>query len=252
MARPWMDLGGQCGSSGMTAAPMGPPVSPGLQSPTIKSMMENPRARLSSLEPPHVPLQVEDIARSKTPPLRPQSPQRHHRRVNSAPRLVKETLDASFSESEAGERRVNQYLLKEEIGRGSFGRVFLGMDVNTGQEYALKEFSKTKLRKRSKSLIIRRERPPMSSHAAVGTGGGASGNGHATPSAGALKRPMGPVKRPSASDIHEQEVQNDALFLIRGEVAIMKKLDHENLVGLYEVLDDPKTDSLFMGELKSN
>ena len=38
----------------------------------------------------------------------------------------------------------------------------------------------------------------------------------------------------------------DALFLIREEIAIMKKLDHPNLVSLIEVLDDPEEDSLYM------
>lgn len=39
---------------------------------------------------------------------------------------------------------------------------------------------------------------------------------------------------------------HDALFLIRQEIAIMKKLDHPNLVQLIEVLDDPEEDSLYM------
>jgi [calcium/calmodulin-dependent protein kinase] kinase len=36
--------------------------------------------------------------------------------------------------------------------------------------------------------------------------------------------------------------------LVKTEVAIMKKLNHQNLVKLYEVLDDPKGDSLYMGK----
>jgi len=39
---------------------------------------------------------------------------------------------------------------------------------------------------------------------------------------------------------------SDALYLIREEVAIMKKLNHPNLVQLIEVLDDPEEDSLYM------
>jgi [calcium/calmodulin-dependent protein kinase] kinase len=38
----------------------------------------------------------------------------------------------------------------------------------------------------------------------------------------------------------------DALYLIREEVAIMKKLNHPNLVQLIEVLDDPEEDTLYM------
>lgn len=39
---------------------------------------------------------------------------------------------------------------------------------------------------------------------------------------------------------------SDALYLIREEIAIMKKLSHPNLVQLIEVLDDPEEDSLYM------
>ncbi|KAJ0285005.1 hypothetical protein CBS470a_006596 [Colletotrichum nupharicola] len=39
---------------------------------------------------------------------------------------------------------------------------------------------------------------------------------------------------------------SDALFFIRQEIAIMKKLNHPNLVQLIEVLDDPEEDSLYM------
>lgn len=40
--------------------------------------------------------------------------------------------------------------------------------------------------------------------------------------------------------------QADALYLIREEIAIMKKLNHPNLVQLIEVLDDPEEDSLYI------
>lgn len=38
----------------------------------------------------------------------------------------------------------------------------------------------------------------------------------------------------------------DPLHLIRQEVAIMKKLNHPNLVQLIEVLDDPEEDSMYI------
>lgn len=39
---------------------------------------------------------------------------------------------------------------------------------------------------------------------------------------------------------------NNSLDLIKEEIAIMKKLHHNNLVALIEVLDDPEEDSLYM------
>ncbi|CAD6908642.1 unnamed protein product [Tilletia controversa] len=41
-------------------------------------------------------------------------------------------------------------------------------------------------------------------------------------------------------------LETDPLFLIRHEIAILKKLNHPNVVKLYEVLDDPSQDSLYM------
>ena len=51
------------------------------------------------------------------------------------------------------------------------------------------------------------------------------------------------MKQLSQNDAAEAK---DALFLIREEIAIMKKLNHPNLVQLIEVLDDPEEDSLWM------
>ena len=55
-----------------------------------------------------------------------------------------------------------------------------------------------------------------------------------------------PMHRRAASDIHKDEQGDNPLYLIREEIAIMKKLNHLNLVSLYEVLDDPSEDSLYM------
>ncbi|KAK8048361.1 CAMKK/CAMKK-META protein kinase [Apiospora phragmitis] len=51
------------------------------------------------------------------------------------------------------------------------------------------------------------------------------------------------MKQLSQNDAAEAK---DALFLIWEEIAIMKKLNHPNLVQLIEVLDDPEEDSLWM------
>lgn len=62
-----------------------------------------------------------------------QSPIRHHRRAPSKTRGVKETLNArsqygSSDDDGSSVHRINQYIIKQEIGRGSFGAVHLAVD----------------------------------------------------------------------------------------------------------------------------
>jgi [calcium/calmodulin-dependent protein kinase] kinase len=88
---------------------------------------------------------------------------------------------------------------------------------------AVKEFSKSRLRKRAQSNLLRRP----STRRRVG----------------GLPARLGfnsPLHRHSNSD------ENNSLDLIKEEIAIMKKLNHPNLVSLIEVLDDPEEDSLYM------
>ncbi|KAL9099295.1 MAG: hypothetical protein Q9163_005182 [Psora crenata] len=163
-----------------------------------------------------------------------ESPLRHHCRKHSSAREVKETLHArseyTNSQDDGGGaiHRINQYLIKQEIGRGSFGAVHLAVDQH-GTEYAVKEFSKSRLRKRAQSNILRRP------HAGRRPGHIAAGSGLNSP-----------LHRQSTSEMQEQEGQANPLFLIKEEIAIMKKLNHVNLVSLIEVLDVPDEDSLYM------
>lgn len=161
-----------------------------------------------------------------------QSPLRHHRRTSSRTQRVKETLDAhshygSSSDDGSAINRVNQYIIKQEIGRGSFGSVHLAED-QYGTEFAIKEFSKSRLRRRAQSNLLRgphQKRP--STHLTAGPNFNIPIH----------RSPQNSSSPPSASG---------SLDLIKEEIAIMKKLDHNNLVSLIEVLDDPDEDSLYM------
>jgi [calcium/calmodulin-dependent protein kinase] kinase len=92
---------------------------------------------------------------------------------------------------------------------------------------AVKKFSKARLRKRAQSIILRN---------------GPRGPGRILPRAG-FGAPDAPNVRLSKQEADEA---NDSLVFIRQEIAIMKKLNHPNLVQLIEVLDDPDEDSLYM------
>ncbi|ORE09606.1 Pkinase-domain-containing protein [Rhizopus microsporus var. microsporus] len=130
--------------------------------------------------------------------------------------IVVETLGATTSETEEGLRKINNYLLKKEIGRGAFGTVHLGIDEITKKEYAIKEFSKSRLRKKEQMDQFRRS---------------------------------GPRRRLAGLGVNRQQAvkgSENPLDLVRGEIAILKKLDHPHVVRLFEVLDDPSGDSLYM------
>ncbi|CAG8515208.1 12441_t:CDS:10 [Ambispora leptoticha] len=151
-----------------------------------------------------------------------------HRREPSVKHEVKTSLNASVTETQDGERCLNNYILKEIIGHGAYGTVNLAVDKVTGTKYvwvlshfvfwAIKEFSKSRLRKKDKSNTYRRSR------------GGWRG------------RRGAPMPPPPSGD----NDTSNPLYLIRVEVAILKKLNHPNVVKLYEVMDDPDNDSLYM------
>jgi len=107
--------------------------------------------------------------------------------------------------------QLNQYLLKDEIGKGSYGLVKLAYNESDHTHYAMKILSKKKLIK--KAGFMRRPPPRR----------GAAGPAKAAPA----KAPN-PLER------------------VYIEIAILKKLSHPNVVKLIEVLDDPEQDNLYM------
>ncbi|KAK2009828.1 Pkinase-domain-containing protein [Colletotrichum eremochloae] len=201
---------------------------PGMPSPTIAVGFHGEGS--AETRPP-LPAYISD---STAQPTKFQSPLRHHRRTPSAHREVKETLNAvteygAESHDGSSHHRINQYMIKEEIGRGSYGAVHLATD-QFGTEYAVKEFSKVRLRKRAQSNILRQgaRRPQRFAHRV------------------SLNAPLSPHFGDFGQETKAGWNVNDALFFIREEIAIMKKLNHPNLVQLIEVLDDPEEDSLYM------
>ncbi|KAK1827916.1 kinase-like domain-containing protein [Podospora conica] len=208
--------------------------------PQHPTASDNPDAR-SGLLSPDFPYQFHGDSQTTPPPAPPRSapadmqhfhsPMRHHKRTPSAHREVKETLNAQFkyTNDESDERthhQINQYTIRDEIGRGSFGAVHVATD-QYGHEYAVKEFSKVRLRKRAQSSLLR-QGPKRFNNFPGRAGFGA---------------PDTPNVRLSSYKAAEA---SDSLHLIREEIAIMKKLAHPNLVQLIEVLDDPLEDSLYM------
>ncbi|KAK3820317.1 MAG: kinase-like domain-containing protein [Benniella sp.] len=130
--------------------------------------------------------------------------------LSRPPIEVKETLNASVTKTAHG-KMVGQYVLKRVLGQGAYGIVHLGYNVEDHANFAIKEFSKSKLRKKKGRANLFK---------------------------------LGPGRRrgPAATT----DDSNAPLELIRGEIAILKKLNHDNIVKLYEVLDASAEDSMFM------
>lgn len=130
----------------------------------------------------------------------------------SSPRLPRRPTVESHHVSITGLQdcvQLNQYTLKDEIGKGSYGVVKLAYNESDNTYYAMKVLSKKKL---IRQAGFPRRPPPRGTR----------------PALGGCVQPRGPI---------EQVYQ---------EIAILKKLDHPNVVKLVEVLDDPNEDHLYM------
>ncbi|OAV86612.1 CAMKK/CAMKK-META protein kinase [Puccinia triticina 1-1 BBBD Race 1] len=175
-------------------------------------------------------------------PSRLKRPSLHHAPATPAPLPVppspshpsppfRQTLHASLSQDglDSGQRRLNQYLLLKTIGRGSFGSVELAQDTSiVGPDaapgkalYAIKEYSKSRMRKRARILNHRSRIMSRS----------ASSN----------QSPTQPTRLLSES--------SEGILLVKEEVAIMKKLSHPNIVSLLEVIDTDQDSLFFVLEL---
>lgn len=104
--------------------------------------------------------------------------------------------------------QLNQYRLMQSIGQGSYGIVKLAYNAEDDTHYAMKILSKKKLLKK----------------------------------AGMFGR-MAPQRNKSASG---RPPETNPLDRVYREIAILKKLDHPNVVKLVEVLDDPVEDHLYL------
>jgi len=145
-------------------------------------------------------------------PIYPNLPYSPYSSPCSSPRVkrkpLKETRTVS-TEHNGDYVQLNQYKLQGVVGQGSYGIVKLAYNEEEDAHYAMKILSKKKLKK--KAGIFGRKAPCRK-----GSGG---------------------------TKIKTAENPLDKVYR---EIAIMKKLDHPNVVKLVEVLDDPEDDQLYM------
>ncbi|KNC71121.1 hypothetical protein SARC_16342, partial [Sphaeroforma arctica JP610] len=108
------------------------------------------------------------------------------------------------------QEKINQYVVLGDLGRGAQGVVKKALNEKDGRKYAIKMISKKKLKR---NIMFKRNilRPPGARRSLV------------LPPNAALK---------SAEDDE-----------MKKEIAILKKLDHPNIVKCVEIMDDPEEDN---------
>ncbi|KAJ2481737.1 hypothetical protein IWW56_001546 [Coemansia sp. RSA 2131] len=136
---------------------------------------------------------------------------------------IKYTIAAQVGENTHGVIVVGNYTVVKELGRGSFGTVYQVKCAKTGAEYAMKEYHKSGLRRRQQSDLLRTAR----------------GNGPMQCGRGGMF-----AARRAMMQQQQQEEAADPFHLIKTELAVSKKLQHPNLVRVYEVLNDDEQDIL--------
>merc|ERR1719394_181275 len=149
---------------------------------------------------------------SSSRPIYPNLPYSPYSSPNSSPRVrrrpLKMTKQAS-TEHMGNYMQLNQYKLMGMVGQGSYSIVKMAYNVDEDTHYAMKILSKKKLQKK----------------------------------AGIFGRIAPTRKGPGGRLIKKAENPLDKVYR---EIAIMKKLDHPNVVKLVEVVDDPEEDNLYM------
>ncbi|KAJ9475295.1 putative serine/threonine-protein kinase HSL1 [Pseudozyma hubeiensis] len=147
--------------------------------------------------------------------------------TRSSTQDYRETLDAKSKDLEDGTTVINQYSITDTIGRGAYGTVRKAVFTEQPDvAFAVKEFGKTRLRKTHRAEHLRKP-----------------ARGRGMPRPGNRSDPTKGGPNPKQD---EQDEAKDPLTLIRHEIAILKKLHHPNVVQLFEVLDDPTKDNLYM------
>ena len=202
-----------------------PPLTPEPHSHTVESLPHMPAARFRSRSYAATSMSASSPLATSQQPWSPvyspvMSPSSHSASISHAssrphtPTTLTSAVHLRYTP--VGAKQLNQYELIEggELGRGSYGKVVSVRDVHDGTVYAMKIMSKRKLQKRTR---IRRKRQSEST------------NNHGFDSA-----------------VDSNNVDTEQWEAVKREIAIMKKLSHEHIVRLYEVMDDPAADSLYM------
>ncbi|KAF8069424.1 GRIK2 [Scenedesmus sp. PABB004] len=135
--------------------------------------------------------------------------------------LARETDRLRVARDVTGATCINQYVVVKTLGRGSYGKVKLCLNTLDGSLYAIKMMNRSCLLRTLQRPGRAGLRKPTRRSISAGSGIGTPGPAPAAPPA-----PPARAEADEAGDVNR-------------EIAILKKLDHPNVVKLYEVIDPP-------------
>uniref|UniRef100_A0A7R9YVV4 cGMP-dependent protein kinase n=1 Tax=Chlamydomonas euryale TaxID=1486919 RepID=A0A7R9YVV4_9CHLO len=174
--------------------------------------------------------------------------------------LAKETTTLQLgSDAQSGATLINQYVLVKTLGRGSFGKVKLCLNTMDGQMYAVKMINRAfvlrQLQRPVRGLLRKRSVVSSSASFAVkgggaSVGGGGGGGGMVTSSS--WRQSLDETRRSAASGfgssgcLHGSPLPIGPLESVMREIAVLKRLDHPNVVRLREVIDPPGSDYMML------
>ncbi|KAG2450773.1 hypothetical protein HYH02_004610 [Chlamydomonas schloesseri] len=127
---------------------------------------------------------------------------------------------------------INQYLIIKDLGKGAHGTVKLVYNTQDDMLYAMKVIHKRRMRRQS-YLAEPRAVANMMRNVGLSPMSPMSPGSQTD-----MQRGMSPLASPRTPNGMTDEYSN--------EIAVMKELDHPNVVKLYEVIHDPSNNKLLM------
>ncbi|ORY98975.1 kinase-like domain-containing protein [Syncephalastrum racemosum] len=131
-------------------------------------------------------------------------------------------------------RYINHYRLVSELGYGSSGVVYLAVEKHTHHQYAIKELSKSKLRRQQQSELLRLASPRARKAAAVVA---CATTDYPSPH-------NDDDLQESLSQENNKRRRLDSQDMPLREIELMRDLKHPNIIELIEVIED--ADSVYL------
>jgi serine/threonine protein kinase len=129
---------------------------------------------------------------------------------------------------EGQRRKINQYLRGDRIGKGQHGEVFLCTNEDANGREMVSHFSRSWAMFTSSAIpqamkVVKRNSP---------------------------RDKIKLLRRNHRQNAGDRPPLSSTEHSIRKEIAVMQKCRHANIVRLFEVIDDPQQDKIFLGEPK--